>query len=241
MNTSQQTELVIACDFQTYEQLTMFLAKLPPQKYFLKIGLELLYNVGFNCLQQLKQAHHRLFLDLKLFDTPNTVQQAVKAALVLQPDFITVHLNGGLAMLRAAVEATHNTNTKIIGVTTLTSLDYNDVVNIYPNYHGYKGADYIQMINMNLVTNAMMANIDHIVCAVSDAALIKNLEPHLKTFCPGISIGADVSQLTGQKRLAKLHEVHAAKVDYAIVGRALTLSDNPAQVYEQIKQTLENS
>ena len=233
-----QPQLIIACDFASLSQMQAFLKQLPAQSHFLKVGMEFLYHEGFTVLKLLKQAGHRLFVDLKLFDTPNTVFQALTALRQYEPDFITVHLNGGVAMLRAAVAAVATTKTKIIGVTTLTSLDYSDVVAIYPNYHGYQGKDFIQMINVNLITNAMMAGIDHIVCAVEDSLLLKKLEPHLITFCPGISVGQDVARLQGQKRVAKLSDALEQQVDYPIVGRALTLSGEPAKVYAAMMKTL---
>ncbi|WHQ36381.1 orotidine-5'-phosphate decarboxylase [Spiroplasma sp. SV19] len=219
-------KVFIACDFNSREQLTAFLAKFPPQPLALKLGMELIYAIGFEIISELKQQGHTIFLDLKLNDIPITVEKALTALKHYQVDFVTIHLTSGQKTLQLAHRIVQNTNIKLLGVTVLTSLDNMDVQEMF--------------LSSTLTTNELVKNLAKmaanncfygVICAPSEVTVIKQHFPNLKTVTPGIQLTSDQ---TDQKRVATPLTAKKLGADYLVVGRAITMAVDPVAAYQEI-------
>ncbi|AOX44021.1 orotidine-5'-phosphate decarboxylase [Spiroplasma sp. NBRC 100390] len=219
-------KVFIACDFNSREQLEGFLAKFPQQQLALKVGMELIYAVGFEIISDLKEQGHTIFLDLKLNDIPVTVEKALNALKQYQVDFVTIHLTSGQKTLELAYNIVQDTNIKLLGVTVLTSLDNMDIQEMF--------------LSSTLTTNKLVKNLarmavdNHfygVICAPSEVTLIKQYFPNLKTVTPGIQLTLNQ---TDQKRIATPLAAKRLGVDYLVVGRAITMASDPFAVYQEI-------
>ncbi|MDR2823463.1 MAG: orotidine-5'-phosphate decarboxylase, partial [Mycoplasmataceae bacterium] len=117
-----QSNVIIACDFSQEKQLFDFLKKFKNEKLFLKIGYELFFKFGESVVLKIKQMNHRIFLDLKLLDIPNTVEHGVSNLMKFQPDLLSIHASGGIEMMKAALRGVGKHKTQLVAVTQLTSL-----------------------------------------------------------------------------------------------------------------------
>lgn len=179
-----------------------------------------------------------LFLDLKLHDIPNTVAGAVRAAVALQPAFLTLHAGGGPAMMRAAAEAAAEAaarrgvaRPRLLGVTVLTSLDADDLAAV-----GRRGpvADQVR----RLAALARAAGLDGVVCSPAEVAVLRaDLGPDFVLMVPGIRpAGADVGD---QKRVMTPRAARAAGADYLVIGRPITAAADPAAAARAIAAELD--
>ncbi|ELL44551.1 orotidine-5'-phosphate decarboxylase [Spiroplasma melliferum] len=223
-------KIFIACDFNTEEQLWTFLNKFPSQRLFLKIGMELIYAVGFEIINKLKQQGHIIFLDLKLNDIPITVEKALKALKQYQVDFVTIHLTSGEKTLELAHKVVQNTSIKLLGVTVLTSLDNADLQTLF-----LSSTLTTEQLVQNLAKLAVVNNFYGVICSPWEAKMIKTQFPSLKTITPGIQL---IAQQTDQKRVATPILAKELGADYLVIGRAITMAAEPAIVYQQIIATL---
>ncbi|WP_425379527.1 orotidine-5'-phosphate decarboxylase [Spiroplasma endosymbiont of Stenodema calcarata] len=216
----------IACDFHSRKELEDFLAKFPPQQLALKVGMELIYAVGFEIIMELKQRGHIVFLDLKLNDIPVTVAKALNALKQYEVDFVTVHLKSGQKTLEYAHKIVEDTKIKLLGVTVLTSLDNSDIQELF-----LSSTLTTDQLVKNLASFAANNQFYGVICAPLEAALIKKYFPNLKTVTPGIKL---TSKETDQKRVATPLDAKRLGADYLVVGRAITLAPDPNAVYQQI-------
>lgn len=115
-HTKNGSEVIIACDFHSDDEFQQFIQQFANQKLILKIGTEFLYSLGWQVIRELKVAGHRIMLDLKLHDIPNTIHQTLNAIKQYAPDYVTLHLAGGTQMIKAAQTAVQGTAIKLIGV-----------------------------------------------------------------------------------------------------------------------------
>lgn len=155
-------EVIIALDFDSLDKTCKFLNLFENQNLFVKIGMELFYQNGLQVLHEIKNRGHKIFLDLKLHDIPNTVYHAVKGLMKFDVDIITVHCAGGLTMLNQAKQAVfdQNKNTKIIGITQLTSTSETEMQT------QQKISTSLQDSVLNYAKLAKEANIDGVVSSV---------------------------------------------------------------------------
>ena len=171
------------------------------------------------------------FLDLKLHDIPNTVKDAMRAALMLHPDFITLHAGGGQAMMAAAIEEikTQNSKTKAVAVTVLTSLGAQDLDPL-----GYKAITPLAQV-MRYANLALQSGVKTLVCAPHEITAIKDeFGDALRLITPGIRPqGADIGD---QQRVMTPKDAFDAGADYLVIGRPITAAPSPDKALSTIIQ-----
>lgn len=224
-------DVIIACDFPDAETTLRFLDKFEnePRKPFVKIGMELYYGAGNAIVRELKRRGHKIFLDLKLHDIPNTVRKAMKVLSDLDVDMTNVHAGGGIAMMRAAVEGLtrpDGSRPMLIAVTQLTSTSpetlKNELLIDTP----------INETIARYAANAREAGLDGVVCSPLESALVKEAcGKDFRTVTPGIRF-AD-SAADDQVRITTPARAREIGSDFIVVGRPITAADDPVAAYRR--------
>ena len=199
--------LIIALDFKNIDEMSHFISNLDPQKCIVKVGLQLFISEGPKVLDFLSQRGFEIFLDLKLHDIPNTVRKSVEEISQYNVKLTTIHLQGGRDMIQAANQV--KGDTKILGVSLLTSLDDSDTRELYNN-------DFEKQFN-NLINLAKETKVDGIVCSSQELELIT--DPSLIKVVPGIR---NQESSDDQKRVMTSSEAYSNGADYIVVGRPIT-------------------
>ena len=199
--------LIIALDFKNIDEMSHFISNLDPQKCIVKVGLQLFISEGPKVLDFLSQRGFEIFLDLKLHDIPNTVRKSVEKISQYNVKLTTIHLQGGRDMIQAANQV--KGDTKILGVSLLTSLDDSDTRELYNN-------DLEKQFN-NLINLAKETKVDGIVCSSQELELIS--DPSLIKVVPGIR---NQESSDDQKRVMTSSEAYSNGADYIVVGRPIT-------------------
>ncbi|MBS4750663.1 orotidine-5'-phosphate decarboxylase [Carnobacteriaceae bacterium zg-ZUI78] len=223
------TEVIVAFDVSTQEELASMLDMFQ-EPIYVKIGMEAMYRFGASLLTPIKERGHKIFLDLKLHDIPNTVYHAMKQLAALPVDMINVHAGGGIDMMKKAVQAVKEINPNIlcIAVTVLTSLDDKVVTDELLLNQG------LEKTALHYAKNAKEAGMDGIVCSVHEVEKIHEVcGADFLCVTPGIALLT--TQKNDQKRIATPQYAKEKGSDYIVVGRAITTSENPYQTYKQIK------
>ena len=222
-------DVIIACDFASAEQTFAFLDRFTGTKPFVKIGMELYYAEGPSIVREIKKRGHRIFLDLKLHDIPNTVKKAMTVLRNLDVDICNLHAAGTTAMMKAALEGlTREDGTRplLIAVTQLTSTDQTameeDLLIHEP----------IDKVVMHYAERAKLAGLDGVVCSPLEAAKVHDVcGRSFLTVTPGIRFaGGDVGD---QKRIMTPADAKAIGSDYIVVGRPVTAAEDPVKAYER--------
>ncbi len=216
--------LIIALDVETPEQALSLVDRIGPAANFYKVGLELYAAAGPEIVRQLLGRGVRVFLDLKLYDIGETVKRATRQIAKLGVDFLTVH--GSRSIMQAAVEGRGESQTQLLAVTVLTSLDRDDLADL-----GYT-ASPAELVALR-VQKAVESGLDGIVCSPLEVAQVRRTGgPKLKLVIPGVrSPGAATGD---QKRVAPPAEAMAAGADYLVIGRQVTRAPDPKAACEQI-------
>ena len=222
-------DVIIACDFPTAEATLAFLDQFKDEKPFVKIGMELYYGAGNEIVRELKRRGHKIFLDLKLHDIPNTVKKAMRVLSALDVDMVNVHAAGKKAMMAAALEGlTREDGTRplLIAVTQLTSTSQETMRDelLIETPIGETIARYAR--------NAKEAGLDGVVCSPLEAGMVK--EACGKDFLavtPGIRF-AD-SAADDQRRVTDPAEARRIGSDYIVVGRPITAAADPVAAYRR--------
>lgn len=225
-------EVIIALDFPTLEETLEFLKKFEEEKPFVKIGLELYLQNGPKALEKIKELGHKIFLDLKLHDIPNTVYGSAKGLAKFKVDILTVHAAGGEEMLRAAKQGMldgGSTTTKVIAVTQLTSTSEEKMQEEQLIKVSLKESVF------NYAQLAKKAGVDGVVSSVHEVSQIKELcgEQFLKV-TPGIRLSTD--EVGDQKRVATPELAKKQGSTHIVVGRPITNSENPVVAYKNFKK-----
>ena len=222
-------DVIIALDFPGAQQTFDFLDKFAgDRKPFVKIGMELFYAAGPSVVNEIKARGHKIFLDLKLHDIPNTVKGGMKSLSGLDVDMVNLHAAGGSEMMKAAVEGVtraDGTRPLVIAVTLLTSLSEEMVKNELLINGGTENAvkSYAQ--------NAQASGLDGVVCSPLEAAAIKAVcGEGFMTVTPGIRF-ADGSK-DDQQRIMTPEKAKVSS-DYIVVGRPITAAGDPVAAYER--------
>ena len=203
--------LIVALDFKNFDEMSKFAEKLDPNKCIVKVGLQLFISDGLRVLDYLSDKGFDIFLDLKLHDIPNTVMKAIEQITKFNVLMTTIHLQGGLEMIKAAIEV--KKQTKLIGVSLLTSLDTTDTDLMYGNQ---LNDQFIKLLKV-----AEQSEIDGIVCSPKELQSITTNE--LIKVVPGIR---NSKLADDQKRVMTAKEAYENGADYIVVGRPITLSEN---------------
>ena len=222
-------DVIIACDFSSSEQVFSFLDKFTEKKPFVKIGMELFYAEGPEIVKEIKARGHKIFLDLKLHDIPNTVKKSMSVLSRLDVDMTNLHAGGTIAMMEAAIEGlTRQDGSRpiLIAVTQLTSTDQermeNDLLIKEP----------IDKVVMHYASNAKVAGLDGVVCSPLEAGKVhETCGKEFLTVTPGVRF-AD-GDIGDQKRVMTPAEAKKIGSDYIVVGRPITAAEDPVAAYER--------
>lgn len=222
-------DVIIACDFSSKEQTLNFLDKFTGRKPFVKIGMELFYAEGPEIVRTIKARGHRIFLDLKLHDIPNTVKKAMSVLRNLDVDMTNVHAAGTVDMMKAAVEGlTREDGTRplLIAVTQLTSTSEERM-----QKELLIGASINDTI-VKYAENAKAAGLDGVVCSPLEAAMVKEAcGKEFMTVTPGVRF-AD-GDVDDQVRVTTPERAKEIGSDFIVVGRPITAADDPVAAYER--------
>ena len=222
-------DVIIACDFSSKKDTFSFLDKFTDVKPFVKIGMELFYAEGPDIVREIKNRGHKIFLDLKLHDIPNTVKKAMNVLSALDVDMCNVHASGTVAMMEAAIEGLtrpDGSRPLLIAVTQLTSTSEermkNDLLIDKP----------INEVVAHYALNAKKAGLDGVVCSPLEASLVKeSCGNDFYTVTPGIRFAdGDVGD---QVRITTPEKARETGSDYIVVGRPITASENPVESYKR--------
>ncbi len=216
--------IIVALDVEDAQQARDLIARLGDSVDFYKVGMELYAAEGMSFVRELTAAGKQVFLDLKLYDIPETVKRAVAQVSKTGVRFLTVH--GSNAIMRAAVEGRGSSPLSLLAVTVLTSFDQQDLADLgYPP----NVADLVAL----RVKNAMAAGIDGIVCSPLEAGAVRKLAgPKAILVTPVVrSPSADAGD---QKRVATPAEAMAAGANYLVIGRQITRAGDPAAEAKRI-------
>lgn len=222
-------DVIVACDFDSREALLKFLDNFKDEKPFLKIGMELFYAAGPEIVREVKSRGHKIFLDLKLHDIPNTVKKAMAVLSSLDIDMVNVHASGTRAMMEAALEGLtrpDGTRPLLIAVTQLTSTSEERM-------------QQELLINASLsktvihyAKNTRAAGLDGIVCSPLEAGMVhESCGKEFFTVTPGIRF-AD-SAADDQVRITTPAKAKELGSDYIVVGRPITASQDPVAAYRR--------
>ncbi len=222
-------DVIVACDFSSKKAVLDFLDKFEGRKPFVKIGMELYYAEGPEIVKEIKARGHKIFLDLKLHDIPNTVKKAMSVLSGLDVDMTNVHASGTISMMEAAIEGlTREDGTRplLIAVTQLTSTSEermrNDLLIDAP----------IDEVVMHYAKNAKAAGLDGVVCSPLEAEKVHNAcSKDFVTVTPGVRF-AD-GNVGDQVRVMTPAEAKKIGSDYIVVGRPITAAEDPVAAYNR--------
>ena len=220
-----------AVDTNDIHKATSLLSDIAPHIGGIKIGLEFFTALGVKGIEEVKKFNKPLFIDLKLYDIPNTVSAALKNILALNPEYTTLHISGGRRMLESCVEEKikSDSSTKLIGVTMLTSFDDKEINEI--------GIDRNVEENVNLLSDlAESCNLDGIVCSPHEISYIKS-KFKLEVITPGIRM--DESITDDQKRTLTAKEALKAGADILVIGRPITQAKSPSDAARSIYESIQ--
>ncbi len=222
-------DVIIACDFPDKDTTLNFLDLFKDKKPFVKIGMELFYAEGPSIVKEIKARGHKIFLDLKLHDIPNTVEKAMASLAKLDIDMTNVHAAGTKAMMEAAIRGLTKPDGSrpiLIAVTQLTSTSQeameNDILINSP----------INDVIVQYAKNTKAAGLDGVVCSPLEAGMIHNAcGKDFLTITPGIRFSH--GDMGDQKRVTTPGDAKLIGSDYIVVGRPITKAQNPVSAYEQ--------
>ena len=222
-------DVIIACDFDSAEKTFAFLDRFVDKKPFVKIGMELYYAEGPAIVREIKRRGHKIFLDLKLHDIPNTVKKSMAVLSRLDVDMTNLHAAGTVNMMKAAIEGLtrpDGTRPMLIAVTQLTSTDEEtmrrDLLIERP----------IADVVLHYAQCAKEAGLDGVVCSPKEAEVVhSSCGKSFVTVTPGVRFAdGDVGD---QKRVMTPAEAKRIGSDYIVVGRPITAAEDPVAAYER--------
>ena len=225
-------DVIIACDFKNKEETLEFLDMFKEEKLFLKIGMELFYAEGPDIVREIKKRGHKIFLDLKLHDIPNTVEKSMKSLSNLDIDMCNVHASGTIDMMRAGLKGLikeDGTRPILIAVTQLTSTSEERMQKeLLIN-------ESIDNVVIKYALNTKEAGLDGVVCSPLEASKVKdNCGKEFLCITPGVRFETD--DVGDQVRITTPKKAKEIGSDYIVVGRPITKSDNPVEAYRKCKK-----
>ena len=222
-------DVIIACDFSSKEEVMNFLDKFQEEKPFLKIGMELFYAEGPEIVKEIKKRGHKIFLDLKLHDIPNTVKKSMAVLSRLDVDMCNLHAGGTIPMMEAAIEGlTREDGTRpiLIAVTQLTSTSQENMT------RDLLIDTPIDEVVMHYAKNAQVAGLDGVVCSPLEAGKVHDVcGENFVTVTPGVRF-AD-GEVGDQVRVTTPAKAKELGSDYIVVGRPITAAADPVAAYRR--------
>ncbi len=222
-------DVIVACDFASKEPVMSFLDKFTDCKPFVKIGMELFYAEGPSIVKEIKARGHKIFLDLKLHDIPNTVKKSMAVLSGLDVDMTNLHAGGTVTMMQAGLEGLtrpDGTRPLLIAVTQLTSTSQErmeeDLLIKEP----------IDKVVMHYASNAAKAGLDGVVCSPLEAGKVHEIcGKNFMTVTPGVRF-AD-GDIGDQSRVMTPAQAKEIGSDYIVVGRPITAAEDPVAAYKR--------
>ena len=225
-------DVIIACDFPSAAETLAFLDRFGGEKPFVKIGMELFYAEGPQIVRTLKERGHRIFLDLKLHDIPNTVKKAMRVLSGLDVDLVNLHAAGSRAMMTAALEGLtrpDGTRPLLIAVTQLTSTDQTALT------EELLIDKPLEDVVLSYARNAAEAGLDGVVCSPLEAGKVHEVcGEAFVTVTPGVRF-ADAGK-DDQKRIATPARARELGSDYIVVGRPITQAEDPVAAWQRCRK-----
>ena len=222
-------DVIVACDFASADAVFDFLDKFEGRKPFVKIGMELFYAEGPSIVREIKKRGHKIFLDLKLHDIPNTVKKSMAVLSRLDVDMCNLHAGGTVRMMEAAIEGLtrpDGTRPILIAVTQLTSTDQQSMEEDLLIH------EPIDKVVMHYASRAKSAGLDGVVCSPLEAGKVHEVcGCDFLTVTPGVRF-AD-GDIGDQKRVMTPSEARKIGSDYIVVGRPITAASDPVAAYEK--------
>lgn len=226
---NKMKNVIIALDFDSKKEVLDFLDQFSDQSIYVKIGMELFYGQGLEIVEEIKRRGHKIFLDLKLHDIPNTVRHGMKQLATLGVDMVNVHAAGGVEMMKAAIAGLEEGSIAgirpvCIAVTQLTSIDQTILE------QELWIEQPLEEVVLHYANNAKEAGLDGIVCSPLESQRIhQELGLDFLTVTPGIRLPEDAKG--DQKRVTTPAMAKELTSSYIVVGRTITKSANPKQTY----------
>ena len=222
-------DVIVALDFDSKEKVFNFLDLFTERKPFVKIGMELFYAEGPEIVREIKKRGHKIFLDLKLHDIPNTVKKAMSVLSGLDVDMTNLHASGTIRMMQGALEGltrADGTRPILIAVTQLTSTDQESMEN------DLLIKEPIDKVVMHYASCAKTAGLDGVVCSPLEAGKVhETCGDNFLTITPGVRFAdGDVGD---QKRVTTPAKAREIGSDYIVVGRPITAAEDPVKAYER--------
>jgi orotidine-5'-phosphate decarboxylase len=222
-------DVIVACDFSNKSEVIEFLSKFTEEKPYVKIGMELFYSEGPEIVRQIKSMGHKIFLDLKLHDIPNTVMKSMSVLSSLDVDMCNLHAAGTIAMMEAAIKGlTREDGTRplLIAVTQLTSTSEErmrtDVLIDKP----------LDEVVIHYAKNAKKAGLDGVVCSPLEASMVHNAcGMEFLTVTPGVRF--EDGDCGDQVRVTTPEQAKKLGSDYIVVGRPITAASDPVEAYKR--------
>lgn len=225
-------DVIIACDFPSAEETFAFLEKFGDERPFVKIGMELYYGAGAEMVRKLRERGHKIFLDLKLHDIPNTVRKAMKVLAAMDIDIVNVHAAGTIEMMKAARQGLDEgtpdgrKTPMLVAVTQLTST----------SPEALKEQLLIETPMKETIAhyarNAREAGLDGVVCSPLEVAIVKEAcGPEFLTITPGIRFPDAAAD--DQRRITTPARAREIGSDYIVVGRPITAASDPVAAYRR--------
>lgn len=229
-------DVIIACDFSSAEECFRFLDRFSEEKPFVKIGMELYYAEGPAIVREIKRRGHKIFLDLKLHDIPNTVRKAMAVLSRLDADIVNLHAAGGSNMMKAAIEGLtrpDGSRPLLIAVTQLTSTDQQLMES------ELLIEKRLEDVVIAYAQNAASSGLDGVVCSPLEAGRVHEAcGTGFLTVTPGVRFAE--GDTGDQKRVTTPQKARELGADYIVVGRPITQADDPVAAYRKcVKEFLE--
>ena len=222
-------DVIIALDFDSKDKTLAFLDRFTEEKPFVKIGMELFYAEGPAVVREIRARGHRIFLDLKLHDIPNTVKKAMAALSALDVDMINLHAAGTKAMMTAALEGLtrpDGTRPLLIAVTQLTSTDQSRME------EELLIREPLDQVVLHYAANAAEAGLDGVVCSPLEADIVhRRCGAGFLTVTPGVRFAG--GETGDQKRVTTPAQARTLGSDYIVVGRPITQAEDPVAAYRR--------
>ena len=222
-------KIIVALDSSNFDKIKQLAENLKKDVYAFKIGYQFFFNFGIKGYKKIYSICPNIFLDLKLHDIPNTVEKGLDALLKIKPKLTTIHISGGDQMMKATRK--NKKNTKILGVSILTSMDNTQT----KKYYNQK--DVSELVK-KFSKFAKKNKLDGVVCSPNEIKYVrKEVGKNFIIVTPGIRIDNKIKS-DDQKRIQTPKKAIELGADYLVIGRPITESKNPLKVLKEINQTL---
>ncbi len=221
--------VIVALDSSNIEKTIKLVKLLKKEAFGFKVGYEFFFSFGIDGYKKIKNISPNIFLDLKLHDIPNTVSKGIKAINKLKPLLTTIHISGGDDMIKSSLVS--NKNTKILGVSVLTSLNNQQTKKYY-------NEKKVEILVKKFVKQAYKLNLHGVVCSPKEIKYVRKIvDKNFLIVTPGIRLN-NKNNSDDQKRVLTPLEAISMGADLLVIGRPITEEKNPLKVLKEINETI---